>query len=67
MYKYLANPRKHKKTINHREDKLYISIKEEYGLINYKEYLNIKKKLDDYVNEEICKSLLNDIIEKVVN
>lgn len=66
MYKYLANPRKHKKNINRAEDQLFIYIKKEYGgNININDYNNIKSELDDIIVKYFCKSVIYDIINKI--
>ena len=71
MYKYLANPIKHKKTnqISNEEDDLYIALSKLYSDINNSLYIKIKNNIQvtisDYEREQIINDTLNDIINNI--
>ena len=66
MYKYLANPHKHKKKITQLDEPFYISLRNEYGSINKKDYYKLKEKIDDIIIEYFCKNIIDEIIDNII-
>ena len=73
MYRYLANPIKHKKNNNNSNDEedLYLSLSKLYSNINNELYIKIKKNIDitvsEYENSIIINDIINDIINNIIN
>ena len=69
MYRYLANPAKHKKkNINYNSDQgLYIALSKLYPKINNELYIQIKENIEKTVLDYEIYLVMNDIINNLIN